>query len=420
MTVRTAQAPAVRPGLADRWWVTGRDWVTRRWSRLPPWGQALVVFLGCQMLTAVLLERTARFAVLHSGRTGPMSYIGFVARWDSDWYHKVALLGYPDVLPRALDGSVQQNPWAFYPLYPLLSRAVAAVPGLGWPWSGWLVSVASAAGAAVLLRALVAGLGGAGRRESPAARSTALWSVALLAAFPTGAVLQFAYSESVGLVLLLAALLCLQRRAYALAVPVVLLLGVARPVAIPLAGVVAVHLVLRLRRQARDPLPAGERSALVMLLAAAGVAAVEWPLAAAVVTGDLHAYTASMAAWRSPHSVVPFLPWVARTEDYLGHLTGSVVLTVVPILLVWWLTRPRARVLGADLRVWCVCYVGYLLLVLDPTTSLARYLLLLFPLGILLVATSTSLAYRRTLLAASFVLQLVWIVTVWRVGANPP
>jgi hypothetical protein len=397
-----------------------QQWAVGRWLALPPWGQALVVFVACQLVTAVMLERSARFTQVDADHDGQYSYLRFVARWDSAWYRKIAQFGYPQEVPRAPDGHALENPWAFYPLYPMICRAVMAVPGIPWPWAGWLVSIVCAAGAAVLLRALVAGLGARARRESPANRSLALWSVALLAAFPTGAVLQFPYTESLGLLVLLAVLVCLQRRAYALAIPLVLLLGLARPVAIPVAGVVAVHLLLRLRRRDRDPVPAREQALLVTLFGAACAAAVEWPVIAAMVTGDSRAYTDSMAAWRTAHTVTPLMPWVSRVEAYLGQSFGRVVLTVVPIALVWWLTRPRARMLGADLRVWCVCYVAYLLLVLDPTTSLARYLLLLFPLGILLAASSPSVAYRRALVVASFICQLVWIVTVWRVGANPP
>src|SRR3712207_7924031 len=62
---------------------------------------------------------------------------------------------------------------------------------------------------------------------------------------------------------------------------------------------------------------------------------------------------------------------------------------------------PISRVVAGDLRVWCVCYVGYLLAVLDPVTSLVRYLLLLFPLGTVLAATSRSRAFRICV-AASF------------------
>ena len=103
-----------------------------RWLRTPPWAQALVVMAGCMLLTAFLLDRASRFTVVDAtGRTADWSYLQFIARWDSAWYRKVAQGGYPQVLPLdPLTGEVKQNPWAFYPVFPLLARALMAL-GLG-------------------------------------------------------------------------------------------------------------------------------------------------------------------------------------------------------------------------------------------------------------------------------------------------
>jgi MFS family permease len=377
--------------------------VPDRVARLPRWAHALLIFVACQLLTAVLIDRAARFTVLDAqGHTSRWSYLRFVARWDSAWYRRIAQEGYPLVLPLDGTGEVKQNGWAFYPLFPMLARALMALPGVGWPLAGWLVAVISALAAAILLRLLVERLGG------PA---LALWSVALLGSFTTAPVLQFPYSDSLALALVLAVLCCLQRRRYALVVPLLLVIGLARPVAVPLAVVVAVHAVRRLRRR---PLTA------LSLVGAAGVGAVAWPVIAAVVTGRRSAYTDTMGAWRYGRGVVPVDPWLDASARYLGPVFGRVLLIVVPLGVLWWLTRPAARFLGADLRVWCVAYGVYLLAVLDPTTSLARYLLLLFPLGVLLAAASPHLAYRRALVAFGFVTQLVWIVTIWRLGGFPP
>src|SRR5918999_1953098 len=71
-----------------------------------------------------------------------------LARWDSVWYLRVANSGYGDSTARA----------AFFPLYPLLVRAVATPMGgseAALLIAAFLVSLAAFAGALVLLHRLV-------------------------------------------------------------------------------------------------------------------------------------------------------------------------------------------------------------------------------------------------------------------------
>ena len=44
--------------------------------------------------------------------------------FDGSWYRNVAENGYPAELPRGEDGLVQQNAWAFFPLFPMLARGL--------------------------------------------------------------------------------------------------------------------------------------------------------------------------------------------------------------------------------------------------------------------------------------------------------
>jgi hypothetical protein len=382
-----------------------------RLARLPEWAKALIVFGSCQLVTALMLDRAARFTTIdQQGTTARWPYLSFVARWDSAWYRTIAEGGYPSVLPRDPAGEVEQNAWAFYPLFPMLGRALGTL-GLSWPVAGWTISVLSALAAAVVLRSLVDQLGGP---------SLALWSVALLGSFTVAPVLQFPYSEALALFLLLTVLWCLQRRRYGAAIAVILLLGLARPIAAPLAVVVVVHVILRLRRRPPPITMSAELARMALLVLAAGVATIGWPVIAALATGERSAYTETMAAWRYGRGVVPVDPWLDASARYLGPFSGRVALVAAGIGLLWWLTRPSSRFIGGDLRVWCVAYPLYLLAVLDPTTSLARYMVLLFPLGVLLAAASPSAAYRRALVVASFVTQLVWIVVIWRIASFPP
>ncbi len=76
------------------------------------------------------------------------------------------------------------------------------------------------------------------------------------------------------------------------------------------------------------------------------------------------------------------------------------------------MSRPVAA-LGAELRLWCVCYMGYLLVFLHPQTSTFRMLLPLFPLALAAARVSRSRAYRGTVVIMFLLLQMVWIVWLW-------
>jgi hypothetical protein len=379
------------------------------WATAAPWAQALAVFVASRVFFTFAIDR-------HAWLAGPRrdgsrySYLDISGNWDGVWYHRVAVEGYPGVLPRGVDGLVEPNQWAFYPLYPLCVRALVAVTGAVWPLAAGLFSLACAAAAVVVMRALVASVAG---------RSLALWTVALFCFFPSAAVLQLPYSEALAVLLLVAVLALLQRHStggYLAAIPLVLMLGLARPIAPALAAVIGLHLVRRWRwaRRGEGALGRRELAALLSLTAAAGIATVAWSATAALVTGERLAYVETMASWRASRQVVPFQPWWEAARHYLGPGVGALVLVVTLVALVWWLTRPSAAVIAGDQRAWCVCYFGYLLAVLDSFTSLPRYLLPLFPLGTLAAAASPSRAYRVMLVVTCALGGLVWLAAIWR------
>jgi hypothetical protein len=144
------------------------------------------------------------------------------------------------------------------------------------------------------------------------------------------------------------------------------------------------------------------------------VASAAWPLIAAWRTGRADAYTATMRAWRGGKDIELFSPWWRYAQYLLGDVTGPAVLLLVLLAFLAWVLSPAGRVVAGDLRAWCLCYVAYLLVVVDPVTSVVRYLLLLFPLGAMVAAASPSRAYRLALTAAFLAGQVVWVVYLWR------
>jgi len=115
-----------------------------------------------------------------------------LARWDSGWLLGIADKGY----------SLDPNAYAFFPLYPFLVGVVGRILIRNWLLAAVLVSLAACAVSFVLLDKLASRLLG-----DEAARR----SVIYLAIFPTSLFLGVAYSESLFLMLTLAAFLFAER-----------------------------------------------------------------------------------------------------------------------------------------------------------------------------------------------------------------
>jgi len=387
-------------------------WITLRLrATAPDWVLALAIFVASRLFDGFVIARDAALAGTHRDGT-PYSYLYILPNWDGTWYQAIIHHGYPDQLPLDATGHVAQNAWAFYPLFPTLVGGLIDVTGWSFAFAASVVSIGAGALAAVGMQKLVAAVAG---------RRLALWTVVLFCFFPAGAVLQLPYAESLAMALLVGVLLCLQRRHYLLAVPLVLLAGLARSIALPLAITVLVHGLRVLVRRSRgsDTLPGRSVAALVALAVASVAAAAAWPLVVAIRTGRLDAYTQTMASWRNPRRVVPFLPWHDAAERFLGFL-GMPVLVVAVVALAVWILRPRAGVIAGDMRVWCLAYAGYLLAAMDSFTSLPRSLLPLFPLGTLLANVSRERAYRVAVAVAFAAGSVIWIAVVWRSKTMAP
>ncbi|HKJ11286.1 MAG TPA: hypothetical protein VJ976_02730, partial [Ornithinimicrobium sp.] len=279
-------------------------------------------------------------------------------------------------LPVDSIGEVRQNEWAFYPLFPVLARGLMAVTG--WPFAVAATVLATALGYGAAL--VIAGL----LRERVGAPG-ALAAVALLGAFPAAPVLQVAYSESLALLLLGSGFWLLLRNRWLLAAAVVLLTGLARPIALPLGLVAVAAVVRRWRSGAGDTPDVPECLSMVAAVTACGVSGLLWPALAWVGTGRIDAYPVTMSAWRGGEAVVPFLPTLEVSRLVLGDTLGPWLLAAAAVALLMAVLGPWAAGLGLELRTWSLAYPLYLAAVLDPWTSIYRYLLLLFPLFVVAV-----------------------------------
>ena len=151
----------------------------------------------------------------------PPGYLTTVTNWDGQWYWQIATDGYPDEVPRDASGDVIQNVFAFFPLFPMIARALMAISGLGFPVVATLLSFTFGAISTLLLYKLVL------RRSDVLGARIA---VVCLSAFTCAPVFLMAYTDALALALVLSVLWCVIREKYVWAAGVLLPLAFTRNV----------------------------------------------------------------------------------------------------------------------------------------------------------------------------------------------
>ena len=437
--------------------IASPDVVLARVRAAPLWLHAAIVFTALRFVSWLLLEQAALQQEWTPGVTGPREgEIDLALNWDAVWYQRIVNGGYPDELPVGEDGRVQQNPWAFYPVFPYLVRLVMALTGGDFAAVAPKVALLAGLGAAVvmayLFRDTLAGRAAcyqplevlpspqegrlvlltAGNKADAGATRLALAGVAVWGAWPVSPVLQMAYTESLSMLLLVSTLYLLVKQQWWWAAAGAVALGLTRPIALPLLVVVIVCLVLRWRERRSRPIDSWESAGLAGLLTATGLSGVLWLSIAWAGTGRRDAYPSTMEAWRGEAAINPIEPWKRTVEwawtthEQMWVLTALGML--VPLALSLILLIPGVAP-GVDvrLRVWCAAYATYLLAVVDGHTSIFRYLVPLFPLALVLVGAhrgwrspfSRWWGLRTTFWVAVGVCGQVWWIW-WLVLYNPP
>jgi hypothetical protein len=389
-------------------------------SRLHPlawpwWAQSLAIFALTRIPTTWLLLDAAGRQQANPFTGAAPGYAEFATIWDGAWYERIAEHGYPGQLPVDEAGHVGENAWAFMPVYPAVVRLLMLLTGLPYDGLAVAVAVACGAGAAVVLHRLLLDVLPAG---------TAAFAVLLFCVAPVSPLLQLGYAESMFALLLGLALLLVQRGRLLPAFPVVAVLAITRPGALPLALALVLVWLLRHRRQRREgaPFPAAERWRLGALAVWSGCWGLVWLVAAAIGTGSPTAYTDTELAWRSAYigrqELVPFTPWFQGAQWWTDDVLGPVALLLLLALVVVALLSPAVRRLGPLLVAWTVSYGLYLLAVWFPQSSTFRILLPAFP-ALGAVAGPRSPWVRVPLVAACLAGQWLWIQWCWLiVGAD--
>ena len=374
---------------------------------LPWWVRVGLIWLASRVLTTTIMVVTAAQAASRPSSGSPLRYATLSQLWDAGWYHKVALHGYPSVLPHSVSGSVVANPWAFLPGYPFLVRALMASTGLSWDFASVAVSIAFSLAFVLVFDRLM---------HLVLPSNTARFALVLLCVSPLSPILQVAYAESMNLFLIALALYLLIRRRYVWLIPVLATMSLTRPGEVAFALTLAAHVALRWRNRRADPWLPGQLPASIAATALAAGFGLLWPVIAWIATGSPSAYTATELAWRARDlgalSLVPFTPWIESANFYFTPPWGLALLALTLAAAIAAFFSKPVRRLGTDLRLWIASYALYVLAVFFPQTSTLRILTPMFPLfGTL--ARPRSRIYRISIVIVFIAGQAIWLIGSW-------
>jgi hypothetical protein len=398
---------------------TGRHGRTLRYGRvaipLTVW-LPLTIFVLTRLYGFVIIVMASRYQVAlpspdHPGiyqftpHPDSPGYLGLITNWDGQWYERIATNGYH--LPIAGDPHGKDALWAFafLPVFPTVVGAMMAMTGLSFGLCATIVSLVAGGAAMVVMFALVE------RSAGPfAATVTVLFTNCFLAA----PLFQAAYSESIALLLVCTVLLLIARRRYGWAVVAVIVLSLTRLVTPPLAIVVIVHAIVRYRRRTEDPV--GRREVVGMgLLAVVSAASVSlWSTITNAITSGVKATGADRGSV-SNAVIAGRFGWFTNAYEHIGWI-GVLGLAVLVVLFVVVALSRLATTWGTEVRTWFAIYPIFLLFVAGVHAGVFRYMLLAFPLALLMIGSPEpeTIPRRRaalvgTVCAVSLLLQIPWV-----------
>ncbi|MGH6726467.1 MAG: glycosyltransferase family 39 protein [Pseudolabrys sp.] len=174
-----------------------------RWRAYDPYLAALAIYLTSRLVIAWAMN-IATYVVAHGSHSAAWdtssSWYHYLLRWDSGWYLDIVEHGY-----QYNGDNLVQQPVVFYPLYPLLAKALTIIPGTDAFLALLIVANIAALIAVLLLFEYV-------RRNF--GDDVALLTVAFLSFFPTSLFLSAGYTESLTLLLIVCFFLFLRREQY--------------------------------------------------------------------------------------------------------------------------------------------------------------------------------------------------------------
>lgn len=159
-------------------------------------------------------------------RAQPLELARHFVHWDAGYYLRIAESGYRS------DGPER----AFFPLYPLLARAVSGLSDLPLVWSGWLISIGCFLGGGVLLHHWL---------QAEYGERVAFWALAWFSLFPVSFFSVAFYPEALYLLLSTGAIYFARSGRFLASGLCIALAGAARPVGFLLAVPYIVEFLLQ-------------------------------------------------------------------------------------------------------------------------------------------------------------------------------
>lgn len=290
------------------------------------------------MRPALIFHLITRVAVtvglLIAARLSGRAFSSVVTRWDGRWYNKLAVHGYPSPLPTGPSGHVLQNTAGFFPVFPMLTRALMAI-GIPYWLGGMMINLVASSIAVLLIVAV-------GLRYLPQRAATLLGC--LWTAYPVSVVLSTTYTESIFTVFGAAALLFAFQRRWLLAGLMAALAGAVRSPGIVFAGAVglaALEAIIRRREW---------RSLLAVIIA---------PLGFLAAITSIGLQTGRMDAWQVTerdgwHARLTFgKGWLHYLQGrppgphgQLHQLTAGFAIVLVILVIATVLLRPPLMITG--------------------------------------------------------------------------
>ena len=376
----------------------------------------LAIFVLARIYGFVIIAFASRYQValpspVHPGiyqfsaHPDSPGYLGLITNWDGQWFERIATTGYH--LPAAGDPHGKDALWAFafLPVFPTLVGAMMTLTGLSFGVCVTIVNVVAGGAAMVVMFALT---------ERTAGRFAAGAAVLFTNCFIAAPLFQAAYSESLALLLVCTVLLLIARRRYGWAVVAVLLLSLTRLVTPPLAVVVIVHAFVRYRGRAKDPIRRGEVAGMMVLAVVSAASVSLWSTITNAITSGVKATGADRGSV-SNAVVAGRFGWFTNAYEHIGWI-GVIGLALLVVLFAVAAVSRLTRTWGLEVRTWFAIYPIYLLSVAGVHAGMFRYLLLAFPLALLMVGSPeprTIPSKRATLVVAvsviSLALQVPWV-----------
>lgn len=327
------------------------------------------------------------------------------AHWDSGWYIQIARTGYTTV-----------DQTAFWPMYPWLMSALHNLSGLDYRVSGIVISLVS-------FVFFLSFLGLWAEREF--GRRTALWTMALIAFFPTAYYFDAVYTESLFLMLSAAAVYASQKRRFKIANVLVLFATLTRNTGGLLGFIIFFDYIKDRQTGWRFWQRRWWRSlgfeAMYLLLPAAGLAAYcvwlkerfghYFPF---LIAESQHWHRGYMAPWLTFLHTLHYLLHPQATSmapDYVRFEMASFAFAVMLLLIGVLYVRKSLNHVGWWLYLFAVTWITASepsFDVPDYLVSLPRYVLMLFP-GFVFFADFLRSNWIRTALTA--VLAAVLFIT---------